>query len=117
MFIYIWYKCMRAWHILLVLLPCACVRVYVSHDRTFHSPFSLHAHAPHPTTGGANAAKRIKVEDIGDEVKALSKKFPLKIPAYFGLIVRTFSALEGLGLGLDGQYSIINQVNATDSRE
>lgn len=49
------------------------------------------------------------MEDIGDEVKALSKKYPLSIPPWFGLIVRTFSALEGLGLGLDGNYSIVNQ--------
>ena len=63
----------------------------------------------HIRAGGANAAKRIKVEDIGDEVKALSKKYPLSIPPWFGLIVRTFSALEGLGLGLDGNYSIVNQ--------
>lgn len=63
-------------------------------------------------TGGANAAKRIKVEDIGDEVKSLSKKYPLQIPPWFGLIVRTFSALEGLGLGLDSQYSIVNQVRS-----
>ncbi len=71
----------------------------------------MHPSRTHPTirAGGAKAAKRIKVEDIGDEVKALSRKYPLTIPPYFSLIVRTFSALEGLGLGLDGDYSIVNQ--------
>lgn len=85
--------------------PCASV---VSSDSSVRL-------SPYTSTGGANAAKRIKVEDIGEEVKALSKQYPLRIPPWFGLIVRTFSALEGLGLGLDSQYSIVNQVRSLQS--
>ena len=41
--------------------------------------------------------------------QALGKEYPLIIPSYFGLILRAFSALEGLGLQLDPQYSIVNE--------
>jgi predicted unusual protein kinase regulating ubiquinone biosynthesis (AarF/ABC1/UbiB family) len=37
-------------------------------------------------------------------VEILAKQYPLTLPAWFALIIRTFSALEGLGLSLDDKY-------------
>ncbi|CAM9540171.1 unnamed protein product [Chrysoparadoxa australica] len=54
-------------------------------------------------------AKSVTVETVGEEVEALGKQYPIKIPSYFGLIVRAFGAIEGLGLTVDSQYSIVNQ--------
>lgn len=34
----------------------------------------------------------------------LAKQYPLTLPPWFALIIRTFSALEGLGLSLDDKY-------------
>ncbi|GAB5031515.1 Hypothetical protein NocV09_00600680 [Nannochloropsis oceanica] len=54
-------------------------------------------------------AKAVNVDEIGDQVESLAEQYPLTIPPWFGLIVRAFSAIEGLGLGLDPSYSIVNQ--------
>ncbi len=54
-------------------------------------------------------AKAVNVDEIGDQVESLAEQYPLTIPPWFGLIVRAFSAIEGLGLGLDSGYSIVNQ--------
>lgn len=43
-------------------------------------------------------------QDIGNQVEILAKQYPLTLPAWFALIIRTFSALEGLGLSLDDRY-------------
>lgn len=51
----------------------------------------------------------MNVDEIGDQVESLAEQYPLTIPPWFGLIVRAFSAIEGLGLGLDSSYSIVNQ--------
>lgn len=51
----------------------------------------------------------MNVDEIGDQVESLAEQYPLTIPPWFGLIVRAFSAIEGLGLGLDSGYSIVNQ--------
>ncbi|KAJ1418185.1 kinase-like domain-containing protein [Ochromonadaceae sp. CCMP2298] len=42
-------------------------------------------------------------------VEELSKQYPIVIPAYFGLIVRAFGALEGIGLSIDPAYSITSE--------
>jgi predicted unusual protein kinase regulating ubiquinone biosynthesis (AarF/ABC1/UbiB family) len=47
--------------------------------------------------GGANA---ITVDTVGEEIQELGRAYPIVIPSYFGLILRAFSALEGLGLQL-----------------
>ncbi|CEM00531.1 unnamed protein product [Vitrella brassicaformis CCMP3155] len=56
--------------------------------------------------GGASG---INVESVGRDVEELSKQYPISIPSYFGLIVRAFGTLEGLGLGLDKQFSILSE--------
>jgi predicted unusual protein kinase regulating ubiquinone biosynthesis (AarF/ABC1/UbiB family) len=51
----------------------------------------------------------INVGEIGKEVESLSNEYPLVIPPYFGLILRAFGALEGLGLSVDKDYSIVKE--------
>ncbi|KAG5187551.1 protein kinase:ABC1 family [Tribonema minus] len=58
---------------------------------------------------GGGGAKAITVESVGEEIETLGKQYPIVIPSYFGLIIRAFSALEGLGLQLDPKYSIVNE--------
>jgi predicted unusual protein kinase regulating ubiquinone biosynthesis (AarF/ABC1/UbiB family) len=57
--------------------------------------------------GGAGS---ITIESVGEEVQELARSYPIGIPSYFGLIIRAFGALEGLGLRLDpGRYSIVKE--------
>ena len=51
----------------------------------------------------------ISIGDISKEVGGLSNEYPLVIPPYFGLILRAFGALEGLGLSVDKEYSIVKE--------
>jgi len=53
-------------------------------------------------------AKAVSVESVGNEIEELSRQYPIVIPAYFGLIVRAFSTLEGIGLSADPKFSIVN---------
>jgi len=58
---------------------------------------------------GGGGVKAMTVETVGEEIEELGKQYPVMIPSYFGLIIRAFSALEGLGLQLDPKYSITKQ--------
>lgn len=53
---------------------------------------------------GERACLVCDFQDIGNQVEILAKQYPLTLPAWFALIIRTFSALEGLGLSLDDKY-------------
>lgn len=39
-------------------------------------------------------AQTITIDTVGEEVEELAKKYPICIPAYFGLIIRCFGTLE-----------------------
>ena len=39
----------------------------------------------------------------------LARNYPIGIPSYFGLIIRAFGTLEGLGLSMDPRYSIVKE--------
>ncbi|CAM9815453.1 unnamed protein product [Chrysoparadoxa australica] len=54
-------------------------------------------------------AKGITIESVGEEVEQLAKDYPIGIPPYFGLIIRAFGSIEGLGLSMDPEYSIVNE--------
>mmetsp|Transcript_376 Transcript_376/g.2929 ORF Transcript_376/g.2929 Transcript_376/m.2929 type:complete len:673 (+) Transcript_376:268-2286(+) len=54
-------------------------------------------------------AANINVDVVGRQVEELAEYYPLVIPAYFGLIVRAFSTLEGIGLTADSTYSIVDE--------
>eukprot|EP00611_Tribonema_gayanum_P008597 TRINITY_DN18194_c0_g1_i1.p1 TRINITY_DN18194_c0_g1~~TRINITY_DN18194_c0_g1_i1.p1 ORF type:complete len:1066 (+),score=380.32 TRINITY_DN18194_c0_g1_i1:141-3200(+) len=54
-------------------------------------------------------AKSITIEAVGEEVEELARNYPIGIPSYFGLIIRAFGSIEGLGLKLDPRYSIVQE--------
>eukprot|EP00607_Mallomonas_marina_P002755 CAMPEP_0182440978 /NCGR_PEP_ID=MMETSP1167-20130531/87416_1 /TAXON_ID=2988 /ORGANISM="Mallomonas Sp, Strain CCMP3275" /LENGTH=731 /DNA_ID=CAMNT_0024635097 /DNA_START=606 /DNA_END=2801 /DNA_ORIENTATION=+ len=56
--------------------------------------------------GGANA---VNLDQVRREVEILGEQYPIVIPAYFGLVLRAFGALEGLGLSVDKYYSIVQE--------
>jgi aarF domain-containing kinase len=43
-----------------------------------------------------------------DDIAKISKDYIFVIPPYFALILRAFSVLEGIGLEVDPDYSIVN---------
>ena len=62
--------------------------------------------------GGAQALKeRIEQSPRLDQVRAqldeLSADFPFAVPTFFTLILRSFSVIEGIALGVDPSYSIV----------
>ena len=50
-----------------------------------------------------------KVSALSDELKEISRKYPIRLPPYFLLILRAFGTLEGLGLGIDGDFQILHE--------
>jgi aarF domain-containing kinase len=54
-------------------------------------------------------AATITIEAVGEEVEQLARDYPIQIPPYFGLIIRAFGSLEGLGLSMDPSYSIVKE--------
>lgn len=46
---------------------------------------------------------------VGQEIEKLSKQYPIVIPPWFGLIIRAFSTIEGIGLQLDSDYAIVDE--------
>ncbi|KAG1675244.1 hypothetical protein FOA52_016275 [Chlamydomonas sp. UWO 241] len=44
---------------------------------------------------------------LTEQLASLGQRYPFTIPPFFGLILRTFSVIEGVGLGVDPQYSIV----------
>lgn len=57
--------------------------------------------------GGGAAA--IDVGSVGRQIDRLAEQYPIVIPPYFGLIIRAFSTLEGIGLTADSAYSIVDE--------
>lgn len=43
-----------------------------------------------------------------EDLTKISKDYIFVIPPYFALILRAFSVLEGIGLDIDPDYSIVN---------
>ena len=54
-------------------------------------------------------AFNIDLEEITKDVQGMVSEFPLIIPPWFGLVLRSFGALEGLGLSVDKDYSIVQE--------
>lgn len=59
--------------------------------------------------GGGAGSMTVNLGDFGEDLQELAKKYPIKMPEYFGLILRSFGALEGLGLSVDRDYSIVKE--------
>ena len=43
------------------------------------------------------------------ELEALGRNYPFQIPAFFALILRAFSVIEGIALGADADYAIVQE--------
>eukprot|EP00803_Ostreobium_quekettii_P004083 evm.model.scf_1104EXC.1 EVM.evm.TU.scf_1104EXC.1 scf_1104EXC:11822-28756(-) len=43
------------------------------------------------------------------DMEALAEKYPFKIPSFFTLILRAFSVIEGIALGSDPDYAIVQE--------
>ena len=43
------------------------------------------------------------------ELDSLSRDYPFEVPAYFALILRAFSVIEGIALRVDPQYAIVKE--------
>lgn len=54
-------------------------------------------------------AKGVDVKAISAELEDLTSRFPFQIPAYFALILRAFSTIEGIALRADPSYSIVGE--------
>ena len=62
-------------------------------------------------TSGGGAAK-FNVPQLLDEVNALAAENGasiFQVPPYFAYIAKAFSVLEGIGLGIDPNYSIVKE--------
>ena len=58
--------------------------------------------------GGGGAAK-INIDKVTVELDDLGKNYPFSIPPFFSLILRAFSVIEGIALGVDKDYSIVQE--------
>ena len=50
-----------------------------------------------------------RIAALSEELKAISRQYPVRLPPYFVLILRAFGTLEGLGLGVDGSFAILDE--------
>ncbi|KAK9843545.1 hypothetical protein WJX81_008125 [Elliptochloris bilobata] len=57
--------------------------------------------------GGGAAG--INIDDITVELDKLTRNYPFQVPAYFALILRAFSVIEGIALRVDPSYSIVKE--------
>ncbi|KAL3677092.1 hypothetical protein R1sor_027040 [Riccia sorocarpa] len=54
-------------------------------------------------------AKKINIQEVTDDLVAMTKEFVFVLPPYFALILRAFSVLEGIGLEADPDYTIVDE--------
>eukprot|EP00200_Dunaliella_tertiolecta_P007083 CAMPEP_0202368102 /NCGR_PEP_ID=MMETSP1127-20130417/294_1 /ASSEMBLY_ACC=CAM_ASM_000462 /TAXON_ID=3047 /ORGANISM="Dunaliella tertiolecta, Strain CCMP1320" /LENGTH=1245 /DNA_ID=CAMNT_0048963455 /DNA_START=1 /DNA_END=3738 /DNA_ORIENTATION=+ len=59
-------------------------------------------------TGGGGAAK-VNIDKVVDDLDRLGQEYPLEIPPFFALILRAFSVIEGIALGVDPDYAIVKE--------
>nr|PNR54038.1 hypothetical protein PHYPA_007714 [Physcomitrium patens] len=52
--------------------------------------------------------RKINVQQMTEDITKVAKDYIFVIPPYFALILRAFSVLEGIGLDIDPDYSIVN---------
>ncbi|CEM28594.1 unnamed protein product [Vitrella brassicaformis CCMP3155] len=51
----------------------------------------------------------MNIESMGRELEQLTKQYTMRVPDYFGLILRAFGTLEGLGLTVDDTFQITEE--------
>lgn len=57
-------------------------------------------------SGGGGAAK-LNIDAVMGELEDLGRLYPFSIPPFFTLILRAFSVIEGIALGVDPDYAIV----------
>ena len=50
-----------------------------------------------------------RIAALSEELKQISRQYPVRLPPYFVLILRAFGTLEGLGLGVDSSFAILDE--------
>ncbi|CAM9358813.1 unnamed protein product, partial [Phaeothamnion confervicola] len=68
----------------------------------------LLAHILEQLSEGGGVAT-INIDTVGEELTDLAANYPIQIPPYFGLVIRAFGVIEGLGLSMDPGYSIVKE--------
>ncbi|GAX76281.1 hypothetical protein CEUSTIGMA_g3726.t1 [Chlamydomonas eustigma] len=58
--------------------------------------------------GGGGAAK-VNIDKVTDDLSELGKLYPITVPPFFALILRAFSVIEGIALGVDPDYAIVRE--------
>ncbi|KAG1657378.1 hypothetical protein FOA52_007577 [Chlamydomonas sp. UWO 241] len=58
--------------------------------------------------GGGGAAK-VNIDKVTYNLTELGKTYPFRIPPFFALILRAFSVIEGIALGVDPDYAIVGE--------
>lgn len=53
--------------------------------------------------------KNAEISKMARDLEDLSRKYPFKIPSFFALILRAFSVIEGIALGSDQDYAIVQE--------
>jgi predicted unusual protein kinase regulating ubiquinone biosynthesis (AarF/ABC1/UbiB family) len=67
-------------------------------------------------SGGGLSADKVtaltaqsRVAALSEELKEISRKYPVSLPPYFVLILRAFGTLEGLGIGVESSFAILDE--------
>ncbi|GIL59707.1 hypothetical protein Vafri_14435 [Volvox africanus] len=56
--------------------------------------------------GGGGAAK-VNIDKVTADLEGLGKQYPIQVPPFFALILRSFSVIEGIALRVDPNYAIV----------
>ncbi|GIM09389.1 hypothetical protein Vretimale_13253, partial [Volvox reticuliferus] len=56
--------------------------------------------------GGGGAAK-VNIDKVTVDLEELGKQYPIQVPPFFALILRSFSVIEGIALRVDPNYAIV----------
>ena len=58
---------------------------------------------------GGGGATKLNIDAVMGELEDLGKRYPFSIPPFFALILRAFSVIEGIALGVDPDYAIVQE--------
>ncbi|GLI70240.1 hypothetical protein VaNZ11_015086 [Volvox africanus] len=56
--------------------------------------------------GGGGAAK-VNIDKVTADLEELGKQYPIQVPPFFALILRSFSVIEGIALRVDPNFAIV----------
>uniref|UniRef100_A0A061R4U8 Protein kinase domain-containing protein n=1 Tax=Tetraselmis sp. GSL018 TaxID=582737 RepID=A0A061R4U8_9CHLO len=69
------------------------------------------------STGGGMTSKMAQLQEsqksrvaaLSEKLEEIGREYPLQLPPYFVLILRAFGTLEGLGLGVDENFAVVDE--------